>query len=518
MLSDDDLFVVIVDDQLEATSANTKIPLDFEIKEEPIDEEPENIVDVENLLEVASKFGQVEYVLPNNSLIEHSLESNNKLELKGNEYTICVVKQEELSSDHDDVISDIEIEDTDCKDKDYHPDIELESDDDSKKPVIRVLKPDMWKSYVDVLRKKFPKLRRDSAGLINALVEVMKVVKRPQPPPNYFVMNESQYQCVKCGALTKTNPAAWLHYQEKHGKRYLTCFACGMTFRSTTNLYKHEKLCPAPDATIVLKARALTLGRKGRGRPFLPKFDTKKAVSQKRYPCNLCPAVFNSKFNLRSHEHLHRGERPYRCHSCPAAYTGPSALRRHIAKHSNIKYTCDHCKREFVTKTNLVTHMDTHLPEPRFACESCPRRYATRAALRLHQRRVHLQLPPPCACQLCPRRYPRMSVLKNHMRKVHGMILMTRRMFFKQLPTLPDAQLAMDPNDSTPKIKIKINDFDDTELILNEQTGFITGKHISADEMLAQPVSYIFTKMENVEQNGNDRKSRKRRKKRNDTS
>ncbi|XP_052757726.1 zinc finger protein 836-like [Galleria mellonella] len=538
MASDDEMFVIIVDDDyddLESRSENTKFLMNFEVKEEPLDEDTEKKVDTD-ILQMALRYGQVEYILPDNSNTNRINEVQIKLELIEN----CnenAVKQEDLHPEESYNTGEQE-DDADPdqgggthSDEEYSPEVEyVESDDvisddnirtfegfNKKESIVRVLKPEQWISFVDVLRHKNPELKQDSTKLVNALVEVMKGIKRPPPPSNYYVMKKDLYECVFCGARTKTNPAAWLHYQEKHGKRYLTCFACGMTFRSTTNLYKHEKLCPAPDATVVLKARALTLGRKGRSRPFMPKYDKKAQQNKTRYPCELCSAVFNSKYNLRSHEYLHRGERPYRCHACPAAYTSVSALRRHEAKHSNIKFICDHCKREFVSKTNLVTHMDTHLPEPRFACDACPRRYATRAALQLHQRREHLRLPPPCACQLCPRRYPRMSVLKNHMRKVHGMVLMTRRMFFKQLPSLPDSQLVQ-PNAPTTKINL-IEPVDKDEEILDEQTGLIQRRNLN-DVMtsLTCPVSYIFTKIKDGMQNEDDRERRKNRKKNNKAS
>ncbi|KAM3962672.1 uncharacterized protein ACR2FA_003300 [Aphomia sociella] len=486
MESDEDCFVVIVGNVSEFKSAKTNFKLDFKIKEEVLDDCYETKVDVENIIKNASKYGEVEYILPDSSPFNSSQFKSNspkikteyidepveiKVEKYDNQESVLDEQEDNIigeegyiTDDQNDTVSDDNY-DRNTSDDDYIPGIEFvesdddfipdeedpdEEDEDEKNDNIQLdssgklkpLKPTQWKSFVKVLRAQNPKLRNNPTMLINALVQIMKDLKRPPPPPNYYVMKLSRYECVKCGTLTDTNPAAWRHYQEKHGERYLICYACGTKFKSTTNLYKHEKRCGAPDAQFVLKARAIFLGRKGRSRPFLPDFSTyKKKGSKRRFPCKECSASFNTKNNLRSHEYLHRGERPYRCHVCTAAYTGPSALKRHLEKHSNIKYICDHCNRQFISKTTIATHMDTHLPQPRFCCDTCGKRYATKAAMKLHVHRVHLKLPPPAACQICPKRYPRMSALKIHMRRDHGMILMTRRMFFKTLPSMSDAQL-----------------------------------------------------------------------------
>lgn len=267
-------------------------------------------------------------------------------------------------------------------------------------------------------------------------------------------------ECVHCRHHSQSIMAAGRHYQEKHGERYLLCYSCGVNFRSTTNLYKHEKRCDAPDAAVVLRARALALGRKGRSRPYIPTLTDDKPKNKtnlynhkkrsaraitddkpKKFECSECSALFISKIGLRAHLLTHRGERPYCCHLCAAAYTSLSSLARHVKKHSDVEYICDHCKRSFKVKGALVEHIYTHRPEKRFGCAECPKRYAQKMALDLHVMQKHRNLPPPCACRLCPNRYRRMSILKEHMKKMHGMMIMTRKMFFKKLPTLSTPQI-----------------------------------------------------------------------------
>ncbi|XP_047991489.1 zinc finger protein 436-like isoform X2 [Leguminivora glycinivorella] len=330
-------------------------------------------------------------------------------------------------------------EDDDYVPEDEPPDEDIPEENSESRRRRRQLKPWQWKSFVKELREQYEDLQNDEELLVNSLAEIMKSVKPPPLPKDHYMINDIMFECVECHAVSETIPAAGRHYQEKHGPRYLICFACGVDFRSTTNLYKHEKRCLAPDAEVVLRARALSVGNKGRTRPFLqPR--TLRPMGY-RFACEMCPASFNNKQALESHVHLHNGERPFRCSACTFAYTSQSALSRHMKKHSDIKYICEHCNRAFQVKAALVSHLDTHLPYRKHACEECGKRFAQKSALLLHINGTHRKLPPPCACQLCPKRYRRMTLLKAHMKKEHGMLLMTRKMFFKKLPMMTDTQI-----------------------------------------------------------------------------
>ncbi|CAH0398478.1 unnamed protein product [Chilo suppressalis] len=324
-----------------------------------------------------------------------------------------------------------------------------QSESESEMPRRKHVSPSRRKSFVEELKQEYPELHNDEKALVSVLAEIMRNVEKPPLPKIYYTMVHDKFQCTICQALTDTEPAAGRHYREYHGPRYLVCYACGVDFRSNTNLLKHEKRCVAPDATTVLKARALSLGRKGRSRPFMPKPQEivlrppirRKTTVTHKFKCNECPAAFSNGVSLEAHLNLHKGLRPYRCEVCNNAYTSVHRLKRHQKIHSEESYVCDHCGRIFKVKAALRVHLDTHLPVPKFGCEECPRRYATKAALKHHVRRVHLQLPPPCACPICPKSYPRMSLVKDHMKQAHGMSLMTRRMFLKALPKMTDEQL-----------------------------------------------------------------------------
>lgn len=308
-----------------------------------------------------------------------------------------------------------------------------------KKPGPNMLKPEEYRSFVAELRSQYEELNENKDLLIETIAGIMREVKVPEPPKDFCIEDGSKRICSFCQVATSTLAAAVRHYQEKHGPRYLVCYACGYDFTSTTTLYRHEHRCRAPDARIVQKARKRSVGNRTNASPFMQFYPP--SYKADGYPCAQCSAVFGSRAKLEAHENLHKGLRPYRCTQCTYAFISKNALKRHLKLHSDVEYICDYCKKAFKYKWLLVSHVVTHMQLREHVCEHCNRRFRQRRALTHHVNTVHMKLPPPCACQICDKRYPRMSLLKVHMNKVHGLQLMTRGMFLKALPAMPEIEL-----------------------------------------------------------------------------
>ncbi|KAJ0176806.1 hypothetical protein K1T71_007985 [Dendrolimus kikuchii] len=312
-------------------------------------------------------------------------------------------------------------------------------------PRRKPLRPSEYKSFVKELKMSYPNMKKNKELLIDTLAEIMRGVKVPKLPEKFCEEYGTMYKCIFCEAISLNRSAAGRHYQERHGAFYLICYACGLDFRCTLNLYRHEKRCRAPDARTVLKARARSIGSKARGRPFIVKSSApvkkNKYNNSASFPCFECSAVFSSKVALTAHENMHKGVRPYRCDSCLNAYTSAQTLYRHMKTHTNEKYICDQCKKSFKTKATITEHMNTHRSIKRFQCEECDRRFAHKPAMVRHVDKVHRLLPPPCVCKVCEKRFMRMSALKTHMKKAHGWILISRNMFQKALPKMSDVEV-----------------------------------------------------------------------------
>ncbi|CAK1579982.1 unnamed protein product [Parnassius mnemosyne] len=447
---DDMLLVIIANENSVDTEIKTEVT-DEEINELTVRDVIDTAITYGELIDLEETFIKEEPPDTDSENVEEPLKKNIKSKYGKIDTENINNDTENINDDTENINDDTENIEIDTKNKDdfeysgddteYLPEENQTSDnsdsEEKEKHRYTMAKPWERKSFINDLRQQYPEIRRNKNKLIKTLSEIMKNVKPPAPPLDYYLMNGIMLECIYCHSLSETIPAAGRHYQEKHGPRYLICYACGVDFRSTTNLYKHEKRCVAPDADIVLAARALCLGRNGPKRPYPPIF----ASNPRKFTCEKCSAEFTSKNNLMFHEHLHLGIRPYRCHFCPSAYTSRTALVRHIKKHSNVEYICDHCQRSFKVKAALVTHLNTHRPEKRFACNECDKRYAQKFALQLHVDSCHRNLPPHLPCHLCDKRFRRTSVLKEHMKKAHGMELITRKMFYKTLPHLTDTQI-----------------------------------------------------------------------------
>lgn len=311
----------------------------------------------------------------------------------------------------------------------------------AKAPRRRQRKQDECESFVAELKRQNPELRKNKKLLVDTLADIMSNIKSPEVPENCYKFDGSKFRCHICKLRTTSPYQARRHYQDKHGPRYLVCFACGIDFRGTMYLYRHEKRCSGVDAGVVLRARAQAIGTKARNRPYIPA-RSRKPTKADSLLCLECSAVFSSKVALMAHENLHRGERPYQCDSCLNAYTSSQALYHHVKKkHSNAEYICDHCNRSFPHRSSIIAHMYTHNARKRFSCSVCSRPFAHKAALVRHEDKLHRKLPPPCPCPVCNKRYMRMTSLKKHVEEVHGLKLVTRNKFLKTLPSMPEPEV-----------------------------------------------------------------------------
>lgn len=58
----------------------------------------------------------------------------------------------------------------------------------------KMLKPSEYKSFVKDLQQSYPELAEDSEMLVETLAEIMRNVKPPSPPRDYFIMNGPMFE------------------------------------------------------------------------------------------------------------------------------------------------------------------------------------------------------------------------------------------------------------------------------------------------------------------------------------
>ncbi|KAI9005199.1 hypothetical protein BC832DRAFT_524781, partial [Gaertneriomyces semiglobifer] len=50
------------------------------------------------------------------------------------------------------------------------------------------------------------------------------------------------------------------------------------------------------------------------------------------FHCELCPASFSRKHDLKRHTRIHLGIRPFKCGACGKVFSRHDALNRHVVK------------------------------------------------------------------------------------------------------------------------------------------------------------------------------------------
>ncbi|XP_075219400.1 uncharacterized protein LOC142323523 [Lycorma delicatula] len=138
-----------------------------------------------------------------------------------------------------------------------------------------------------------------------------------------------------------------------------------------------------------------------------------------KYVCDLCGSSFVRAVQYYGHLHLHSGEFLWECQSCPEGvrFTSQSQLRRHEKKyHVNLRpHTCPQCGATFDRPSQLDYHKRRiHDGERSHVCQLCGKAFFKRSDLRTHLN-THLSVHG-CMCEICGRRFSHVSNLTRHMR------------------------------------------------------------------------------------------------------
>uniref|UniRef100_A0A1A9USN0 Protein krueppel n=1 Tax=Glossina austeni TaxID=7395 RepID=A0A1A9USN0_GLOAU len=149
-----------------------------------------------------------------------------------------------------------------------------------------------------------------------------------------------------------------------------------------------------------------------------------KLGSAPEYKCNTCEKIFASLHSLSYHQKsVHSQERPFTCTHCRRQFVLRSQLNSHLRIHTGESkprtHACCDCGKLWPTKSDLRTHMRSHNPkiERPFKCNECEKSFFTRGHLKSHLL-VHTG-EKPFSCEYCERAYQSIGNLNNHLIRRH---------------------------------------------------------------------------------------------------
>ena len=142
-----------------------------------------------------------------------------------------------------------------------------------------------------------------------------------------------------------------------------------------------------------------------------------RQTGENQYVCDHCKKRFLSKRNLIGHMNIHTDN--YRCTECGKCCKSASDLAVHRRSHSGEKpFQCAVCSKRFTRSGHLERHSRIHSGEKPYKCHVCDKAFSQSEDLNKHMR-VHTG-EKPYKCSLCDKSFSDSSHLQRHKRHVHS--------------------------------------------------------------------------------------------------
>ena len=108
---------------------------------------------------------------------------------------------------------------------------------------------------------------------------------------------------------------------------------------------------------------------------------------------------------------LHKGDKPFECPVCKKTYISKGNLGSHMKKHMAKKpFTCHYCQKTFIYNCHFQYHLRSHTGETLFQCDRCEITFKSKFLLRGHLHKMHRQF----VCDLCGKMFPDENSINFH--------------------------------------------------------------------------------------------------------
>nr|CAD7595521.1 unnamed protein product [Timema genevievae] len=172
-----------------------------------------------------------------------------------------------------------------------------------------------------------------------------------------------QHICECCGAMFYSGSKLRLHMLRHTGERPFTCEICGLRFGTKHRLGNHL-VCHSearPHACGVCgktfkRQRSLGMHEQNSHGVFSQGASKDKVVIS--FSCQMCKKPFITKQKLAVHMREHTGERPFRCNICGKVLSSKMGKKNHIRIHTGERpYKCNLCELALKTHAQLYSHL-----------------------------------------------------------------------------------------------------------------------------------------------------------------
>ncbi|XP_040177118.1 uncharacterized protein LOC120909420 isoform X1 [Rana temporaria] len=187
-------------------------------------------------------------------------------------------------------------------------------------------------------------------------------------------------ECGKCFAqkITLDNHCFQQHVDLHELKASQSCSECGKSFEERSEFHVHQsghtskEICYCPGSEKLAKRKCdpvehqITDTEKP---PFSCCKDSWKNVRHQRshkgekksFSCSECGKTFKDRWNLKTHQIVHTGERPFTCSECGKGYSSKGTLNKHMRIHTGERpFSCLECGKRFTYKHTLIIHQSIH--------------------------------------------------------------------------------------------------------------------------------------------------------------